>query len=807
MAAWNLCLSALTVTVIVLGPVRYANASKSDFEIYRSLIKAEQLDEAERVIKKLIESTKEVELRSLANFALGVQLQKQKKHEEAIANFDQALAGKTDLEDFIRIHKGQSLRALEKYKEAKEEFVKAEALPDKSTRAFYEAEFELGEIEMIEKKWPAASAHFSKLERKLRSDEKYPYILFNLVRVENAKGKKYKSCRWARKLYSKWPHHPLVSQWSVDLQNVIVDEKPLQCVANLNDQRQRIRNLQLQGLSQKAQAEIDVLKSRAIESTMSHLAFLSAQFLASEGRTDEALKVLQGYDKRDGSKNFSFYALMGRVAAQAGQFQLAVEAYEKAHRLAPRSRAGRTALFQAAFLSYQFQDYPGASSKFGEFIKKYPRSGLSSDAKWHLAWIHYLKGEYAEAYDGFKVLWKTKTKKRRTLANEKTLYWTAMSLVKLGRHSEALPIFEQLSQDKSYGYYSLASKARLNLLQSSLNLRQVASASEKNETSISENADEAASKEEAENEDDEKTLLSVDDDEEAAETKDEEEIQMIKAESPFQNVKLARRFKRANDLISIGLNNWATWELFEIERRTAQQKHLKTLIASYESIEAFNRSSFISIIYFPRQRAQAGFRDKNAKDVLPLWYSAYPRAFERSVSNFSRSFNVQEEFVWAIMRTESQFKADVKSPVGALGLMQLMPYTATQIAKLLKFNEFTPPQLFEPATNIRLGSRYLQRLMKQFEQTLPLAAAAYNAGPHRVRSWLKIFGEKLDMDEFVEHIPYLETRNYVKKVVHNYYIYRQLYNKSAKSDELLSWLAQPVGVKVTGDVESREVWN
>jgi soluble lytic murein transglycosylase len=328
-------------------------------------------------------------------------------------------------------------------------------------------------------------------------------------------------------------------------------------------------------------------------------------------------------------------------------------------------------------------------------------------------------------------------------------------------------------------------------------------APEKMEAASSASADTPTDAEEAENEDDEKTLQTMEDaEEEDAEPKEEEaEAPPEMPVSPFQNAKMAKRFKRANELIAIGLNKWATWELYEIERRTAQPQHLKTLISSYESIEAFHRSSLISYTYFGKQRFQGGFNDARF-----FWQSAYPRAFERSVTNFSRAFGVGEEFVWAIMRAESRFKVDIKSPMGALGLMQLMPYTAGQVAKLMGFNEFTVPQLFEAATNIRIGTRYLQRLLKQFNQTVPLAAAAYNAGPHRVRGWLKTFGGKLEMDEFIEHIPYLETRNYVKKVVHNYFIYRQLYGKSPKGGELLAWLAKPVGVTVTGDVETRESW-
>lgn len=94
--------------------------------------------------------------------------------------------------------------------------------------------------------------------------------------------------------------------------------------------------------------------------------------------------------------------------------------------------------------------------------------------------------------------------------------------------------------------------------------------------------------------------------------------------------------------------------------------------------------------------------------------------------------------------------------------MQVMPNTGKRVSQILGENDFSPKKLLEPNDGIKIGARYLQRLMVKFENTVPLVAASYNAGPHRVKTWLASFGF-LEMDEFIEHIPFLETRNYVKK--------------------------------------------
>jgi soluble lytic murein transglycosylase len=154
------------------------------------------------------------------------------------------------------------------------------------------------------------------------------------------------------------------------------------------------------------------------------------------------------------------------------------------------------------------------------------------------------------------------------------------------------------------------------------------------------------------------------------------------------------------------------------------------------------------------------------------------------------------------MRTESLYKPDVISPVGAKGLMQLMPFTARNLYKVS--NEPVPDgfDLLNPEMNVRLGGQYLARLMLKFNGQLPLVAAAYNSGPHRVESWLVSFGH-LETDEFVEHIPFLETRNYVKKVVRSYMLYRRIY---AQDQSSVGFLAKALGVPIPNRASTKESW-
>ena len=129
-----------------------------------------------------------------------------------------------------------------------------------------------------------------------------------------------------------------------------------------------------------------------------------------------------------------------------------------------------------------------------------------------------------------------------------------------------------------------------------------------------------------------------------------------------------------------------------------------------------------------------------------------------------------------IMRQESSFDVGAVSPSGARGLMQLMPFTAKAVAKRLGVPMSLPALTVDPQQNMLLGTSYLQEVLDRFDGALPLAAAAYNAGPHRVDQWLAEYGDprtgSMPMTDWLELIPFAETRNYVQRVMENVAIYR-----------------------------------
>jgi soluble lytic murein transglycosylase len=129
--------------------------------------------------------------------------------------------------------------------------------------------------------------------------------------------------------------------------------------------------------------------------------------------------------------------------------------------------------------------------------------------------------------------------------------------------------------------------------------------------------------------------------------------------------------------------------------------------------------------------------------------------------------------VASLIRQESEFNPGAISNKNAYGLMQLLPSVGKELAKHEGIHRFEPRDLLDPDTNIRLGSLYLKQTLDKFGDHPEYAFAAYNAGDDRVTAWQAI-GPYHDMDEFVESIPFSETRNYVQAILRNEGIYREL---------------------------------
>ena len=137
---------------------------------------------------------------------------------------------------------------------------------------------------------------------------------------------------------------------------------------------------------------------------------------------------------------------------------------------------------------------------------------------------------------------------------------------------------------------------------------------------------------------------------------------------------------------------------------------------------------------------------------------------------------VEPALVWAIMREESSFRPEVMSSAGAMGQLQVMPETARRQAQRSGVAPIEEDEeLFEPVVNIGLGSAYLDYLAGRFPDRLSATIGGYNAGPNAVARWLRGEAGERDDDVWVEDIPYVQTRRYVKRVLRSLHVYRTFY--------------------------------
>ncbi len=162
----------------------------------------------------------------------------------------------------------------------------------------------------------------------------------------------------------------------------------------------------------------------------------------------------------------------------------------------------------------------------------------------------------------------------------------------------------------------------------------------------------------------------------------------------------------------------------------------------------------------------------------------FPLAWQEQFAQSTRDKAIPPGYAMAIARQESAWNPKARSPVGAAGLMQVMPATASHTVKMYSIPGYVnSSQLLDPQTNIQIGTQYLEYVYQQFDQNRIFSSAAYNAGPGRVRTWQRISNGQLDAVAFIETIPFSETRGYVKNVLAYDAYYRYFLGKP---DNILS---------------------
>jgi len=387
------------------------------------------------------------------------------------------------------------------------------------------------------------------------------------------------------------------------------------------------------------------------------------------------------------------------------------EAIAEFERIARKSRGSMSA--RGHFLAALLLDGRGyterANAHYVQVASNRGSGSMGSAAGWRLGWAAYREGEYGKATAYFDRL--IARKGTNPIDQLRYRYWRARALERQG-DARAAGEFGELAREYPLAYYGWRARER---------------------ASLEGPEPKAASVEEG------------------------------------KNVLAPREIARARILLEAGLQDDARDELGLLARRARGLSERLELAQLCTEAGDFHRAQRLVVDPYSKVLARGPL-----PRLEELWWYAWPSAYSDMVDEAtSRPGSVEPELVYSIMREESGYRASIVSPVGARGLLQIMEPTGERLAKDTGLTPFHADDLFEPRTNIDLGSHYLGELSGLFQGRLSASIASYNAGPEAVGEWQPMPAG--DDDEWVESIPYDQTRSYVKRVLRSLHAYRVLY--------------------------------
>jgi soluble lytic murein transglycosylase len=402
---------------------------------------------------------------------------------------------------------------------------------------------------------------------------------------------------------------------------------------------------------------------------------------------------------------------LGRLLQRTGPAQGAVPVFERLLAEHPAAAAVPDGWLQLARTRRELGEVDEARAAFRALVAAHPDSAAAAAARWELAWLEYRAGRFRDAALVFRQLSATVSGFR--LAG---LYWSARALDQVGERTAAGALYREVVSRGPNGYYGILAARRLRGPAPAPLARAVKLASD-----------------------------------------------------PVRLLRGERGYQKAQALASIGFDEFARAELEVLGREAAADgDRAWALGIAFAELGEPGRS-------LRHLRRGFGAAVEGGAPGLPLrfWRMYYPLGYEDVVRAAARTAGLDPYFVAAVIREESSYDPRARSWVGAIGLMQLMPDTARLVAREAGRPLDEIAAVWDPATNIALGTRYLAQLRSRFQEPL-LAVAGYNAGPHRVQRWLAE-RPKLDLEEFVDQIPFEETRAFAKRVFTSWHHYRRLY--------------------------------
>ncbi|MBI2376509.1 MAG: transglycosylase SLT domain-containing protein [Deltaproteobacteria bacterium] len=486
----------------------------------------------------------------------------------------------------------------------------------------------------------------------------------------------------------------------------------------------RIQNLVRAGSLTAAQKALDELEKKAPE-LKKRIVLERAGVFREQKKPDEEEATLKklyeaGLEEVDGAQVLE---RLGQLLMNRNDNDGAVAMFDELAKRYPKSKRSADAQYLAAWLPYNSGNFKEAAGRFLRFAEQFKKWDRRPEALWFAGWSAFLGNDFALARRAFsQLLEEHPTSEMISWCR----YWIGRIKELEGDKVGAKDKYKEVLRAAPLTYYGAWASMRLERLGERIEM--IAPKDTKRSTL-------------------------------------EDALVLLGRDRPIL-------VDRAIALFGAGLSNLAVEELDEASQQLARIRDHKSRVVVAEMLETLG--AHYQAFRLATAITQDGADLLNGEPYAwRAWRLAYPQAFWNEVQTAAKTHGVDPYFILSIMRTESHFRPNVKSRVGARGLMQLMPDTARTIGKRAKGARAHAARYTQPASNIWLGAWYLRQLLDRYQNQPALAAGAYNAGPAVMDRWVAL-NEGKALDAFIESASYRETRRYMRRVMETYAVYRRL---------------------------------
>jgi soluble lytic murein transglycosylase len=554
-----------------------------------------------------------------------------------------------------------------------------------------------------------------KIRQPLRSD-----VEFALGRAYAATGQTAKAAETLANIYYTMPTSTEADGAYAELRKLPAEYQP-------TTTQLKIRGEALMSHKRYAEAadEFRSLANRASPEDRPAMELALADALHHSDRNRDAKQILTSLGSVTGELNARRLYLLGQVAFSTSDNDTFYRTVDELRQAAPTSPWLEQALLSAANLHLVHHEYDQALDFFREAQQRFPTGPRASYVHWKAAWLTLRQGRNEDAKKAFEEQIALYPTGAETPA---ALYWRARLAEEDNQFAIARAFYQKLSSRYRNFYYAELARERMKYL-------PAASGDAVTQYAILDR------------------VPPIDG-----------SGKVVESDPPTDEL----HEQKAELLANGGLIDFAVRELQAAAAKDGGSWAPAETAQLYVETGHYDRA-----IEFMKRSAPNYF----ALDIPDLprkyWEALFPKPYWSDLKHSSTANGLDPYLVASLIRQESEFNPSAVSRANAVGLMQLLPKTGRAVAKEEKLKRYNASELYTPAVNMQLGTRYFRGMVDKFG-SFEYALAAYNAGSDRVQEWLGQ-GKYRDAQEFVESIPFTETREYVQAIMRNAGVYRQLY--------------------------------